>query len=54
MQLKILLRYGADRYKAQQMCDKAILESDGTLQSVPDCHESEEMSNKAVDNYPQA
>ena len=27
-----------DRYETQQMCDKAILENNGTLKSVPDCY----------------
>ena len=40
------------QYKAQQMCDKAILENDGTLKFVPDSYENQEMGNKAVDNYP--
>ena len=34
------------------MCDKAILENDGTLKFVPDSYENQEMDNKAVDNYP--
>ena len=33
------------------MCDKAILENDGTLKSAPDCYKNEEMCNKAADNY---
>ena len=39
MQLKklpFLVRYAPDKYKTQQMCDKAILENGGTLMSVPD------------------
>ena len=36
------------------MCEKAILENGGTLKSVPDCYKNQEMSNKAVDNYPHA
>ena len=36
------------------MCDKAILENDGTLMSLPDCYKNQEMCNKAVDNYPHA
>ena len=36
------------------MCDKAIIENGGTLKSVPDCYKNQEMSNKAVDNYPHA
>ena len=33
------------------MCDKAILEMGGTLQSVPDCYKNKEICNKAVDKY---
>ena len=33
------------------MCDEAILENGGTLKSVPNLHKSQEISNKAVDNY---
>ena len=36
------------------MYDKAIIENGGTLKSVPDCYKNQEMSNKAVDNYPHA
>ena len=36
------------------MCDKAILENDGKLEPVRDCCKKQEMSNKAVDNYPHA
>ena len=50
--LPYLLRYVADQYKTQQMCDKAILENGGTLESIPNCYKNqEEMCNKAVDNY---
>ena len=34
------------------MCDNAILENDGTLNSVPDCYKNQEMCNKSIDNYP--
>ena len=34
------------------MCDKAILENCGKLKSVPDCYKSQEICNKAVENYP--
>ena len=34
--LPYLLRYVPDQYKTQQMCDKAVLENGGTLNSVPD------------------
>ena len=46
-----LLRYVPDKYKTQQMCDKAILENVGPLKSVPDCYKSQEIRNKAVENY---
>ena len=36
------------------MCVKSNLENGGTLKSVPDCYKSQEMCNKAVDNYPHA
>ena len=49
-----LLRYVLDRYKTQQMCDNAILENGGTLNSVTDCCKNQEMCNKAVDSYPHA
>ena len=35
--LLYLLRCGRDQYKTQQMCDKAILENDGTLIYVSHC-----------------
>ena len=34
------------------MCDKAILENDGTLESVPDSYKNQEMCNKEVANHP--
>ena len=52
--LTYLLRYVPDRYKTQQMCDKAILESGGTLKSVTDYYRYQEMCNKAVNIYPHA
>ena len=33
------------------MNDKAILENDGTVNSVPDIYKNQEMYDKAVDNY---
>ena len=36
------------------MCDKAILENGGTLESVPDCYKNQQMYDKTVDNYPHA
>ena len=38
--LAYLLRYVPDQYKAQLMCDKAILENGGTLKPVPDCYKN--------------
>ena len=34
------------------MCDKAVLENCETLEYVPDWYKSQEMCNKAIDNYP--
>ena len=34
------------------MCDKAILENGGTLESVSDCYKIQQLRDKAVDNYP--
>ena len=31
------------------MCDKAILETSGTLNYVPDCYKNQQMCNKAVE-----
>ena len=36
------------------MCDKAVLENGGTLESVPDQCKTQEMCDKAGDNYPHA
>ena len=55
MQLKnylFVIRYIPDRYKTQQMCDKAILENGGMLKSVHDCYKNQKMFDKTVDNYP--
>ena len=38
--LPFVIRYVPDRYKAQQMCDKTILENGGTLEYVPDCYKN--------------
>ena len=32
------------------MCDKAILQNNGTLKSVPDCYKNKIMCDKTVDN----
>ena len=47
-----MLSYVPDRYKTQQMCNKAILENGETLKSVPDCWKKQEICNKTVYNYP--
>ena len=39
--LPYLLRYISHQYKTWHMCDKAILENDGTLYSVPDCYKNQ-------------
>ena len=36
------------------MCDKVILENNGTLKSVPDCYKNKKMYNQAVNNYAHA
>ena len=36
--LSLVIRNVPDQYKTQQMCDKAILENGGTLESAPDCY----------------
>ena len=33
------------------MRDKAILENDGTLESISDCYKNQKMYDKAVNNY---
>ena len=35
--LPFVIRYVPDWYKAQQICDKAIVENGGTLEPVLDC-----------------
>ena len=36
------------------MCDKTILENDETTKSIPDSYKNQQMSDKAVGNYPDA
>ena len=36
------------------MCDKAILENGGTLESFSDCYKNQQMCDKAIYNYPHA
>ena len=43
--LPYLLSYVPYWNKTQQMCDKAIPENGGTLQSVPHCYKNYEMCN---------
>ena len=38
--LSFVIRYVPDRYKTQEMCDKAILENGGMLKPVPDCYKN--------------
>ena len=33
------------------MCDKAILENDGTLKFSSDCYKNQRMHSEAIDNY---
>ena len=42
MQLKIafVIRCVPDRYQTEEMCDEAILENGGRLESVPDCYKN--------------
>ena len=46
--------YGSVICKTQQMCDKGVLENDGTLKSVADCYKNQQLRDKAIDNYPHA
>ena len=46
-----LLQYVPNQYMTQQMSDKAILENERTVNSVPDWYRNHGMCNKAVDNY---
>ena len=36
------------------MCDKAILQNVGILESVPGPYKNQQMCDKAIDNYPHA
>ena len=38
--LPFVIRYGPNRYKTQEMCDKVILENGGTLLLVPICYKN--------------
>ena len=50
--LRFVIRYVPDRYKTQQMRNKAILKNGGTLKSVPDCCKNQKMCDKAVNTHP--
>ena len=49
--LPYLLRYVSDQFKTQQMCNEAITENGGAVNSVPDCKKNQEICNKAIDSY---
>ena len=53
MQLKLpfVIRYVLDQQKTQQMWDKAFLENDGTLESVPDCYKNQQVCDKGAYNF---
>ena len=38
--------------RLKKICNRAILENGGMLESVSNGYETQEMCNKAVDNYP--
>ena len=40
--LLFVIKYASDQFKTEEMCDKAILESSGTLDSVCDCYKNQE------------
>ena len=42
------IRFVPDLYKAQQMCDKAILQNSGTFESVPDCYRNQQIVIKLL------
>ena len=48
--LPFIIRHFSDWYTTQQMCDQAILENGGTLNSVLDCYKNLKTWNKAVDD----
>ena len=49
--MPFIIRYVLDQYETQKIYDKAILENDGTLESVRAQCETQEMCCKAGDNY---
>ena len=48
--LLFLIRHVPDQYKTQDMCNKDILENEGTLKTVPQCYKNYKMCNKVVNN----
>ena len=51
MQLKwpFVIRFVPDQYQYKtQMCDKAVVELPGPLESVSDCYKNQTMCDKAV------
>ena len=40
--LTFVIRYVPDQHQTQQMCDKAILENGGTLETVVECFKTKE------------
>ena len=52
--LRFAIRYVPSQYRNQQICDKAILENGGMLESVPDCYKNQQMCDKSVGNNPHA
>ena len=52
--LPFVIRSIPDWYKTQEMCDKVILENEGTFMFVSECYKNQKMCNKAIDNYADA
>ena len=42
------IMYVSDRHKAQEMCNKVILENDGMLRFIPDSYNNQKMCDKAL------
>ena len=54
MLFPFIIRNASDQYKAQEICDRVILENGGTLMFIPDFYKNKKMCNKAIDDYPHA
>ena len=52
--LPFVIRYDPDQYKTKKMCNRAILENGGMLESVSNRYKTQEICNKAVHNYAHA